>query len=312
MGLLLFPDIILSAVKYLILAVLVFSVGYVHLRGRVRHKLTRQITDHSSFLAPLNTLLYLTSSVPNRPYLSPDEFPEMKRFQDNWESIREEALALFQAGEIKRSDTYNDAGFNSFFKSGWKRFYLKWYGDSHPSASKLCPKTTALLQEVGSVKAAMFTLMPAHSKLVRHRDPYAGSLRYHLGLSTPNDPGCFISVDGQTYAWRDGEAVVFDETYIHHVENTTDKDRLIFFCDMERPLKYGWATALNRWFSRTVMAAASSPNDAGDKTGGVNQAFKYLYWLRLQGKALKKRSRNLYYTLKWGVLGGLFGLFLLS
>jgi len=299
-------------VKFLILAVLVFSVGYVHRRGRVRHTLARQLTDHSSFLAPLNTLLYLTSRVPNRPYLSPDDFPEMKPLQDHWEAIRGEAQALFEAGAIKRSDVYNDAGFNSFFKSGWKRFYLKWYGDDHPSASKLCPQTTALLAEIGSVKAAMFAVLPPGARLVRHRDPYAGSLRYHLGLSTPNDPGCFISVDGEPYAWRDGEAVVFDETYIHHAENTTDRDRLILFCDMERPLKYGWATALNRWFSRTVMGAASSPNDAGDRTGGVNRAFKYLYRLRLQGKALKKRSRNLYYTLKWSTLGGLFGLFLLD
>lgn len=44
----------------------------------------------------------------------------------------------------------------------------------------------------------------------------------------------------------------------------------------------------------------------------MNRAFKYLYRLRLQGKALKKRSRNLYYTLKWSTLGGLFGLLLLD
>ena len=37
-------------------------------------------------------------------------------------------------GSIKRSEQLNDVGFNSFFKTGWKRFYLKWYDDSHPSA----------------------------------------------------------------------------------------------------------------------------------------------------------------------------------
>jgi aspartyl/asparaginyl beta-hydroxylase (cupin superfamily) len=44
--------------------------------------------------------------------------------------------------------------------SGWKLNYLKWYGDSHPSAMKLCPRTTELVQSIGSIKAAMFAELP--------------------------------------------------------------------------------------------------------------------------------------------------------
>ncbi len=28
----------------------------------------------------------------------------------------------------------------------------------------------------------------------------------------------FIEVDGERYSWRDGEGVLFDETYIHYAE----------------------------------------------------------------------------------------------
>ncbi|MER0538618.1 aspartyl/asparaginyl beta-hydroxylase domain-containing protein, partial [Pseudomonas aeruginosa] len=136
----------------------------------------------------------------------------------------------------------------------------------------------------------MFAELPPGSKLVRHRDPYAGSLRFHLGLFTPNDPACFIEVDGERYHWRDGEAVVFDETFIHYAENATEHNRIILFCDIERPLTQGWATAFNRWFSRNVMAAAAAPNNAGDRTGGLNRIFDSLYKIRLQGKRLKKRN----------------------
>ncbi|MDF3934920.1 lipid A hydroxylase LpxO [Pseudomonas citronellolis] len=296
--------------KALILAAYAACIAYVHVRGKVRHKLSRQLSDHSSFLAPLNCFMYLFSRVPNTPYLSPDEFPEMRKLTENWETIRAEALRLREAGSIKRSDQYNDVGFNSFFKTGWKRFYLKWYDDAHPSADVVCPQTTALLREIPSVKAAMFAELPPGSRLVRHRDPYAGSLRYHLGLFTPNDEGCYIEVDGQRYSWKDGEAVVFDETYIHYAENTTQHDRVILFCDVERPLKYRWAQAFNRWFSRSVMAAAASPNDAGDKTGGINRAFGTLYKIRLQGKALKKRNRKLYYLQKWAFFGAILAFIL--
>ena len=155
---------------------------------------------------------------------------------------------------------------------------------------KLCPRTTELLQGIGTVKAAMFATLPPGAKLVRHRDPYAGSYRYHLGLDTPNDDGCYIDVDGEKYAWRDGEAVVFDETYIHYAANTTEHNRIILFCDVERPLKYRWATAFNRWFSRNVMAAAAAPNDANDKTGGINRLFTRIYKIRERGKALKSAT----------------------
>ena len=49
--------------KLIIIAVYVFSIAYVHLRGKVRHKLGRQLSDHSTFLAPLNCFLYLFSKV---------------------------------------------------------------------------------------------------------------------------------------------------------------------------------------------------------------------------------------------------------
>ena len=286
------------------------SVAFVHFRGRVRHKWSRQLSDHSTVLAPINSFLYLFSRLPNRPFLNPAEFPDLAPLQAHWEEIRAEGQALMRQGEIKRSEQFNDVGFNSFFKTGWKRFYLKWYGDHHPSATKLCPRTTELLQQIGSVKAAMFAELPPGARLVRHRDPYAGSYRYHLGLDTPNDPGCHINVDGQNYYWRDGEAVMFDETYIHYAENTTDRNRLILFCDIERPLKYRWATAFNRWFSRNVMAAAAAPNSSEDTTGGINRLFARIYKVRLRGKALKKTNRTRYYLEKWAIVAA-FVLFIL-
>ncbi|MDN0077399.1 lipid A hydroxylase LpxO [Crenobacter sp. SG2303] len=297
--------------KWFILILFILSTCYIHYRGKVRLRFFRQLSDHSTFLAPLNVLMYLFSKVPSQPYLETKDFPELQVLQDHWEEIREEAQQLYQMGQIKASDQYNDVGFNSFFRTGWKRFYLKWYEDSHPSAAQLCPKTTELLRGIGTVKAAMFAELPPGSRLVQHRDPYAGSLRYHLGLVTPNDPGCYISVDGQPYHWRDGEAVMFDETYLHYAQNTTQENRIILFCDVERPLTARWVAAINRWFARNVMTAASSPNETGDRTGGLNRAFRYVYQIRLVGKRLKAYNRSLYYLVKWVMFGGLFALIFL-
>ena len=151
-------------------------------------------------------------------------FRDLKPLQDNWQMIRDEALQLFDEGHIRAASTYNDLGFNSFFRRGWKRFYLKWYDVPQQSALALCPRTVALLESIPSINGAMFAMLPAGGDLGRHRDPYAGSLRYHLGLVTPNSDACRIVVDGQSYSWRDGEAVMFDETFIHWAENRSDVD----------------------------------------------------------------------------------------
>ncbi|MGH8115538.1 MAG: aspartyl/asparaginyl beta-hydroxylase domain-containing protein, partial [Rhodanobacteraceae bacterium] len=169
-------------------------------------------------------------------------------------------------------------------------------------ALKLCPRTIEILKASPHIKAAAFTQLPPGSALGKHRDPFAGSLRYHLGLITPNDDRCWIRVDGNPYSWRDGEDVVFDETYIHWAANETNQDRIILFCDLERPMKYRWAQAINHFVARTLLAAGTSPNAEGDRTGGINRIFKYAYSIRRVGKSLKRRNRKLYYAAKWTLL----------
>ena len=131
-------------------------------------------------------------------------------------------------------------------------------------------------------------------------------MRYHLGLVTPNDDRCYISVDGERYSWRDGEGVIFDETYLHYAENQSDQMRIILFCDVERPLNNPLARAFNRFISHTLIRAAAAPNSATDKTGGINKAFAYVQQVRLLGKRIKASSRFAYYGLQWLIFGGLF------
>nr|WP_174505822.1 lipid A hydroxylase LpxO [Acinetobacter sp. Marseille-Q1620] len=285
----------------IIVFIFIISLLYAHFRGKEHLKLSRQLFDHSTFLGPVNMFMTGFSKLPNTPYFDVNDFPELKPLQENWQTIREEAVQL--QSQIKAAEKNNDAGFNTFFKRGWKRFYLKWYQDSHPSAAALCPKTVALLEQIPSVKAAMFAELPSGSYLGKHRDPYAGSIRYHLGLKTPNSDKCFIEVDQERYSWRDGEATLFDETYVHWAENKSDETRIILFCDIERPMKWGWAQRFNHWFGRNVMSAASSPNDENDQTGFINRMFKYLYAIHAKGRELKAKNRTTYYIYKWLLFG---------
>ncbi len=280
--------------KWTILAIFVASIVFVQMRGRVRHKWLKQVFDHSALLAPFNSLMYLLSSVPTRPYVAVDHFPGLRELETHWRVIRAEAEDLIRLRRIKAAEQNDDAGFNSFFKEGWKRFYLKWYEEKPPSALRYCPKTVELLQRVPAIKAALFAELPKGAKLNPHRDPYAGSLRYHLGLATPNDDRCRIWVDDEPYSWRDGEGVIFDETYIHWVRNDTDQDRLILLCDIERPLRLRVAEKLNRLFSRYIMSAAASPNEVGDRTGLIGRLFRVSFVAGQYRRRFKKWNGGLY------------------
>jgi beta-hydroxylase len=294
----------LLAPQFLVLYWFAATALFVHFRGRERLAFTRQLTDHSTLFAPYNVLMYWFSALPSRPMLPTTSVPDLAKLRDNWQTIRDEALALFDQGRIKAADKYNDFGFNSFFRSGWKRFYLKWYDEPLPSAKASCPQTVALLDSIPGVKGAMFASLGPESTLVRHRDPYAGSLRYHLGLVTPTSPGeCRIFVDGIPYTWHDGEDLLFDETFVHYAENTTKETRIILFCDVERPLRTRAVTAINRWVCRHIVQQTKTQNVEGEPVGVFNKIFGYLYQVRLVGKRMKAWNKTAYYAAKFSLIG---------
>jgi len=289
----------LFAPQFVILYLFAASATYVHFRGKMKLRLGRQLADHSTWLAPYNVLMYMFQAVPNKPVHAVSSFPELAPLRDNWQTIREEALNLFDEGRIRAAANNTDWGFHSFFKSGWKRFYLKWYEDALPSAVVLCPKTVELVNAIPNVHGAMFAMLPPGAKLGAHRDPFAGSLRYHLGLKTPNSDDCFIIVDGEKCVWRDGEAIMFDETFIHTAENRTDQNRIILFCDVERPMTFGFMRSMNRWVSKHIVKASSTQNEEGEKVGVINKLFSQIYSVHSLSRRMKAWNYHAYYAVKF-------------
>ena len=77
---------------------------------------------------------------------------------------------------------------------------------------------------------------------------------------------------------------MFDETFIHRAENATDVSRIILFCDVERPMKYGFMTSINRWVSHHIVKASATQNVDGEQVGVLNKVFGGLYEIHLAGQ----------------------------
>lgn len=294
---------IMIALLVLIAASLVYVYRY---RGNTRYATFREFFRKGwPIFSPLNCLLYLTTQTRGSgAIMHVQRFPELELLKDHWETIREEAVALqsqhyFEMTKRPGTPAYYDVGFRTFFKNGWSRFYLNWYGYTHPSALALCPKTVALLARVPSLNGAMFALLPPGSQLSRHADPMACSLRYHLGLATPNSDDCFINIDGQDRSWRDGEVLMFDETYLHYARNDTNQPRLILMCDIDRPTNV--LGSLVNFFYKALPKLSVVPNTDIDRRGFANRVFSSLAPLLGRSKALKQTNRPLYLTLKYSV-----------
>jgi beta-hydroxylase len=295
--------IILVGVVLFILSSLLYVYKF---RGNARFEsFSEYLRKGWPLFSPLNCLLYMfTEKRAQLPIMDLNRFPELKDIQNNWQTIQKEVISLYENGYFEMtkkptSSAYYDIGFRTFYKYGWSKFYLKWYGYTHESAKKLCPETIKILEKASLVNGAMFSILPIGSKLTRHLDPVACSLRYHLGLSTPNNDSCFINIDGQTYSWRDGEALLFDETYLHYANNNADRYRLILMCDVERPMNF-FGKLINMIY-KILMSFTVVPNVEGDKRGLANTIFSSLSPILQKSKNLKQTNKPLYLTLKYSV-----------
>jgi len=279
-----------------IVSIYVASIVFVRLRNKESFDLKRQLSDFSTFMVPFNIPAYLLSKIPTTAFLDKSHFSGLDVLEDNWEDIRDEAMVLYEEGHIAIKD---DLPASSFYKNDrWTSFYLKVYDSDIPSARELAPKTLALIDQVPGMNLALFACLNPGKKLNNHHDPFAYTVRYSLGLSTPNSDESGLVVNGVDYKWADGESVLFDETYFHRAYNHSDKPRIILMTDIDRPLKIKWVEKTYTAFGRFFNGLFSIDNLDSSKTGLGNKLGKYLNSYKAALKRFKRWNKPLYVATK--------------
>jgi beta-hydroxylase len=285
--------------------VYVASIVFIRIRNKQHFSLSRQLSDFSTFMVPFNVPAYLLSKVPLTPRIDQAFFPELKIIEENWQDIRDEALLLYQQGHIAIKE--DDLPGSSFYKNNrWTSFYLKIYDNQIPSAYKLAPKTMALIEQVPSMRMALFACLNPGKQLSNHHDPFAYTLRYSLGLSTPNHEDCGLMVNGDNYQWKDGDAIIFDETYQHSAHNNTETPRIILMTDIDRPLKSAIVQKMYYWFGFWFNRIFAVDNLDKKYTGFGNKLGKGLNAYKALLKKFKHWNKNLYTVTKLTVIAILF------
>jgi aspartyl/asparaginyl beta-hydroxylase (cupin superfamily) len=181
------------------------------------------------------------SLVGNTPMIDPRQLPWSKALESNWRVIRDELLALLprvhdfpDTMALQHSFKPQDAQAGDI----WKAFILYDYGRKSQKSCERCPRTTAIIESIPSIVTALFSILGPRTHLPRHRGPYNGLLRYHLGLMVPKSGTCQIQVGPNFAKWAEGESMVFDDSFPHEVWNDTDELRAVLFLDVIRPLPF--------------------------------------------------------------------------
>jgi aspartyl/asparaginyl beta-hydroxylase (cupin superfamily) len=197
-----------------------------------------------------------TSLVPTTPFLDARDFPWVRPLEDHWIDIRREleGVLVYRDDLPAFHEINGDA--TTIANDGWKSYFLYGFGRKAEANCRRCPRTAALIEKVPGLTTAFFSILGPGVRLPPHTGPWKGFIRHHLALMVP-EPGerCGIEVGGQKAYWHEGESLLFDDTYWHHVWNDTSSTRVVLFLDVVRPCRFP-GSLVNR---AVIGSAALSP-----------------------------------------------------
>ncbi|MEQ9466212.1 MAG: aspartyl/asparaginyl beta-hydroxylase domain-containing protein [Ekhidna sp.] len=198
-------------------------------------------------------------------------YPDFKLLEDNYEEIRKECEGLLSyKDQITNMEglagNKTEGGVHSI---KWKSFVIKSGKFINKNCEK-CPNTADLLKKIPRIKQAFFSILDPEQHIRPHKGYYYGFLRYHLGVIIPENNEnnmCWIKINddlkdndqnrkdsmenAETYYWKNGEGIIFNDNYLHEAKNESKEVRVVLFIDIAR--KFPWPIDL---FNRFILKIA--------------------------------------------------------
>jgi beta-hydroxylase len=189
-------------------------------------------------MAVMSSVIARQSLVGDEPVLDNRHFPYLEPLCENWQAIRDEvrailkhrdAVPLFQEVSTDQKRIARD--------TSWRTFILYGFGLKAEKNCRQAPVTSALLEQIPNLQTAWFSILAPGYHIPAHRGVSKGIIRGHLGLIIPTERDkCRMRVDDKICVWREGEIVVFDDTFEHEVWNDTSEERVVLLFDFDRPM----------------------------------------------------------------------------
>ncbi|MER8257404.1 MULTISPECIES: aspartyl/asparaginyl beta-hydroxylase domain-containing protein [Streptomyces] len=194
--------------------------------------------------------IFLRAAGPDRPrVILPEKvFPAARELEERFPALRAEIDALLEKRTIPAYGAFDPVR-AAQVSEDWKLYYAYMYGQSNELARDEVPTLLSFAQSRPEVVNAFVSILDPGVELPPHKDPYAGVLRYHLGVRVPRENPPHIRLDQDRHTWKEGEGRVLDVSVEHEVVNTSEEPRVVVIIDFRRPMGF-FASALNRYMLR--------------------------------------------------------------
>eukprot|EP00927_Polykrikos_kofoidii_P038053 TRINITY_DN32315_c0_g1_i2.p1 TRINITY_DN32315_c0_g1~~TRINITY_DN32315_c0_g1_i2.p1 ORF type:complete len:316 (+),score=45.84 TRINITY_DN32315_c0_g1_i2:104-1051(+) len=192
------------------------------------------------FLHPLQRPEHVHLGLDCRPWHDPKAFFWCAELERHFEVIRSELQAV---GECQDAWPLVKGQFGLTGGRGeWRELVM--LGEGSELGRRLCPRTAALLDTVivaknlaescGSCGNAIFSRLAPRTRLQPHCGPTNTRLTCHMGIDVPAE-GCGMRVGGEARCWREGECIVFDDSWEHEVWNESTRSRVVLLVNFWHP-----------------------------------------------------------------------------
>lgn len=165
-------------------------------------------------------------------------FPQAEALQMLFPALQAEALALYAGqGNIPRFHEISSTQTRISASDGksWRMYMVKSYGHLIRANAARTPALAGFLADNPQVSTAAYSFLDPGKHIPPHRGPFRGILRYHLCLYAP-EPGPWLKVDGVSYPYEEGGALLWDDTFTHEVLNPGSHPRIALLLDVQRPV----------------------------------------------------------------------------
>jgi aspartyl/asparaginyl beta-hydroxylase (cupin superfamily) len=194
------------------------------------------------YLQQPNSFYY--PGLPQIEYYEPDDFPWLREIVEATAAMRAELQAVIEeegafAPYVEANPDRPLPANHLLGDPSWAAFYL-WKGGAPVAENAArCPRTMAALAHAPMPRIAGRSPMALFSRLRpgAHIKPHHGLLNTRLIVHVPliAPPGCHLRVGGETREWREGEALVFDDSIEHEAWNRSDRTRTVLLFEIWRP-----------------------------------------------------------------------------
>jgi aspartyl/asparaginyl beta-hydroxylase (cupin superfamily) len=182
-------------------------------------------------------LIYL-KKLKIKPYHDTHNYSFLKPFEANFDSIQEEFNNMYNTKIWNVSPDSKHYNVFSEMENNWTTACFYFEGKWNPKMKQLCPKTYELLKQVPYLFSwACFSRLKPHTNIPFHKGETNINLTCHIGMQ--NLKHTRLIVNGIGRKWEKGKCLVFDDTFMHGVQNNSSKERVVLAFDFINPLLSG-------------------------------------------------------------------------